>query len=84
MLSSTECRLYTCLNRSVPVRQRTDSWVPVQIFEVQIFFLARSTLLSSVLRECLKRSKRVIAWIIATRVGIISAVTVATVSGLAL
>ena len=41
-------------------------------------------LLSFVLRESLKRSKRSIGWIIATIVGIISIVTVGTVSGMAL
>ena len=90
ILSCTECRLYTCLNHSVPinvtkdsvfsVRQRTDLWVPVQISEPW----SGSTLLSFVLRESLKRSKRFLGWIIAAIVGIISVVTVGTVSGMAL
>ena len=55
-------------------------WVPVKISEPWL----DSILLSFVLRESLKRSKRFIGWIIATIVGIISIVTVGTVSGMAL
>ena len=62
------------------VWQRTDLWVPVKISEPW----SDSMLLSFVLRESLKRSKRFIGWIIATIVGIISIVTVGTVSGMAL
>ena len=75
--NSTECRLYTCLNQSVPinatkdsvflVQQRTDLWVPVKISEPW----SDSTLLSFVLKESLKRSKCFIGWIIAAIVGII-------------
>ena len=82
--------LFTCLNHSVPinvtedsgfsVRQRTDLWVPVKISEPW----SDSMLLSFVLRESLKRSKCFIGWIIAAIVGIISVVTVGTISGMAL
>ena len=90
ILSCTECRLCACLNHSVPinvtkdsvflVRQRTDLWVPVKISEPW----SDSMLLSFVLRESLKRSKCFIGWIIGAITGIISVVTVGTVSGMAL
>ena len=62
------------------VQQRTDLWVPVKISEPW----SDSTLLSFVLRESLKRSKCFIGWIIAAIVGIISVVTIGTVSVMAL
>ena len=82
--------LFTCLNHSVPINvskdsgflvwQRTDLWVPVKISEPW----SDSMLLFFVLRESLKRSKCFIGWIVAAIVGIISVVTVGTVSGMAL
>ena len=62
------------------VWQRTDLWVPVKISEPW----SDSMLLSFILKESLKRSKCFIGWIIAAIVGIISVVTVGTVSGMAL
>ena len=82
--------LFTCLNHSVPINvskdsgflvwQRTDLWVPVKISEPW----SDSMLLFFVLRESLKRSKCFIGWIIGAITGIISVVTVGTVSGMAL
>ena len=55
-------------------------WVPVKISEPW----SDSMLLSSVLRESLKRSERLIGWIIGAIEGIISVVLVGTVPGMAL
>ena len=62
------------------VWQRTDLCVPVKISEPW----SDSMLLSFVLKESLKRSQCFIGWIRAAIVGIISVITVSTVSGMAL
>jgi hypothetical protein len=79
--------LYTCLNHTISyyvniaiVKQRSDLWLPVNLTEPW----TDSVFLSVLLKNSLKRSKRIIGWIIPGILSLISIVTVGTLSGMAL
>ena len=80
--------LYTCLNHTISyhfvniaiVKQRSDLWLPVNLTEPW----TDSVFLSVLLKYGVRRSKRIIGWIIAGILSLISIVTVGTLSGVAL
>ena len=88
IVKCTACALYTCLNHTVSyhyvniaiVKQRSDLWLPVNLTEPW----TDSVFLSVLLKNSLKRSKRIIGWVIAGILSLISIVTVGTLSGMAL
>ena len=62
------------------VKQRSDLWLPVNLTEPW----TDSVFLSVLLKYGVRRSKRIIGWIIAGILSLISIVTVGTLSGMAL
>ena len=88
IVNCTAYALYTCLNHTISyhnanvtlVKQRSELWLPVNLTEPW----TDSIFLSVLLRNDLKRSKRIIGWIIAGILSLISIVTVGTLSGMAL
>ena len=88
IVNCTACALYTCLNHTISyhnagvaiVKQRSELWLPVNLPEPW----ADSVFLSVLPRNGLKRSKRIIGWIIAGILSLISIVTVGTLSDMAL
>ena len=88
IVNCTACALYTCLNHTISyhyvkiaiVKQRSDLWLPVNLTKPQ----TDSVFLSVLLKYGLRRSRRIIGWIIAGILSLISIVTVGTLSGMAL
>ena len=88
IVNCTACALYMCLNYTIPyhnaniavVKQRSKLWLPVSLTEPW----TDSVFLSVLFKNGLKRSKRIIGWIIAGILSLISIVTVGTLSGVAL
>ena len=84
----TACALYTCLNHTISyhnasivlVKQGSELWLPVNLTEPWPDSVFLSVLLKTGLRWC----KRIIGWIIAGILSLISIVTVGTLSGMAL
>ena len=82
------CALYTCLNHTISyhtiniaiVKQRSELWLPVNLTEPW----TNSVFLSVLLKYGLRRSRRIIGWIIAGILSLISIVTIGTLSGMAL
>ena len=82
------CALYTCLNHTISchyvniaiVKQRFDLWLPINLTEPW----TDSLFLSVLLKYGLRRSKRIIGWIIAGILSLIFIVTVGTLSSMAL
>ena len=88
IVNCTACALYTCLNHTISyhnvsivlVKQRYELWLPVNLTEPW----TDSVFLSVLLKTGLRWSKRIIGWIIAGILSLISIVTVGTLSGMAL
>ena len=87
IVNCTACALYTCLNHTISyyvniaiVKQRSDLWLPVNLTEPW----TNSVFLSVLLKYGLRKSRRIIGWIIAGILSLISIVTVGTLSGMAL
>ena len=88
IVNCTACALYACLEHSISyhyvniaiVKQRSDLWLPVNLTEPW----TDSVFLSVLLKYGLRRSRRIIGWIIAGILSLISIVTVGTLSGMAL
>ena len=88
IVNCTACALYTRLNHTISyhyvniaiVKQRSDLWLPVNLTEPW----TDSVFLSVLLKYGLRRSRRIIGWIIAGILGLISIVPVGTLSGMAL
>ena len=88
IVNCTAYALYTCLNHIISyhnasialVKQRPELWLPVNLTEPW----TDSVFLSVLLKTGLRRYKRIIGWIIAGILSLISIVTVGTLSGMAL
>ena len=88
IVNCTACALYTCLNHTISyhyvnlaiVKKGFDLWLPVNLTEPW----TDSVFLSVLLKYGVRRSKRIIGWIIAGILSLISIVTVGTLSGVAL
>ena len=88
IFNCTACALYTCLNHTISyhnvsialVKQRSELWLPVNLTEPW----TDSVFLSVLLKTGHGQSKRIIGWIIAGILSLISIVTVGTLSGMAL